>query len=429
MPFEVAGTAPLRIAVVGGGVSGLGAALCLAPSHRVTLFEAEARLGGHARTVMAGRHRSVAVDTGFIVFNRATYPLFGRLLDDLGVPLAPSDMSFAASLDGGRFEYGLRDLASMLAQPRNLVRPAFARMVRDILRFNARAHATAHGAEMTIGDLVEALRLGPWFRDRYLLPLAAAIWSAPPGEMLAFPASTLVRFFENHALLQVRGQHRWLTVRGGARVYVDRLAARLVRLGVDVRCGVPVAGVRRDGTRVELRASGAEWEAFDHVVLATHADASLRLLSDATGVERVALGAIRFRANTAVLHADPSTMPVRRRVWSSWNHVADCEGHRSLTYWMNNLQPIPAADPLFVTLNPRRAIRENLIADETTFRHPVFDRAAFAAQQAVRAINGSHRTWFCGAWLRNGFHEDGLASGIETAGRVGASVAPAIAAE
>lgn len=406
-----------RIAVVGGGISGLAAAYMLADRHDVVLYESEPRLGGHARTVLAGRRGDQPVDTGFIVFNRVNYPRLVNLFEDLEVPVAESDMSFAASIDGGRLEFGLRDLRAVFAQKRNLCDPRFWSMLRDVLRFNARALAAADGPDLTIGDLLDRLGTGAWFRDYYLLPLAAAIWSTPAERILDFPAQALVRFFDNHALLHHTGQHRWYTVRGGSAEYVRRLQAALVAKGVALRLAAPVATVAREPRSVRLRVRGAEVESFDQVVFATHADDTLRLLSDVTGVERAALTAVRYQGNRAVLHADPSVMPVRRGAWASWNYAAPGRGPASeveLTYWMNSLQPIPQDDPLFVTLNPRRRIDPALIYDETEFRHPVYDREALAAQDTVRAINGMHRTWFCGAWMGNGFHEDGVAAAAET---------------
>lgn len=431
MSFGTGEGPPRRIAVVGGGISGIGAAFALSPAHRVMLFEAAPRLGGHARTVVAGRRGDRPVDTGFIVFNPRTYPGLTRLFAALDVPVAPSDMSFAASFGAGRFEYGLRNLSAVVAQPANLARPRFVRMLRDILRFNARAEAVATDPRMTVADLLDRLGTGAWFRDRYLLPLSGAIWSSPTRDMLRFPAFGLVRFFRNHALLSHRDQHPWQTVRGGSAAYVSRLAAALVRRGVQIRTGAAVRGVRRTAAGPELRPAGGVWARFDDVVLAVHADEALRLLADPTGVERTALAAIRYRPNEAVLHADPRAMPRRRRVWSSWNYVEamDTRPDRiTLTYWMNALQAIPRDDPLFVSLNAERSIRPEFVYDATTFRHPVYDLEAEAAQGLVRALNGGNRTWFCGAWLGNGFHEDALQSGLAVAERI-AAARPAVAAE
>jgi len=418
MPFEKAAGAPRRIAVIGAGISGLGAAHLLAADHRVTLYESERRLGGHARTILAGRHGDQPVDTGFIVFNYVNYPHLTKMFHDLDVPVANSDMSFGASLDDGRFEYGLRDLRAVAAQPSNLVNPKFIGMLRDVLRFNARALEVARGPDMTIRDFLLALGTGDWFRDRYLLPLSGAIWSTPTTGILDFPAQALIRFFENHALLSHKGQHQWHTVAGGSIEYVRRLEAALLRQGVAIRTGAPVAAVRRTETGAEIRAEGTEWEPFDEVVFATHSDDTLAMLSDAAPEERAALGAVRYQPNEAVLHADARVMPKRRAAWASWVYTEE-SGRQSdridLTYWMNSLQPIPESDPMFVTLNAQRDISPGLIYDTVTFRHPVYDRAALSAQQVLRRMNGARRTWFCGAWMKNGFHEDGLSSAVDVA--------------
>lgn len=416
MPFETVTTAPKRIAVIGAGISGLAAAHLLSVHHHVVLFEAEARLGGHARTVMAGRNGDQPVDTGFIVFNNANYPNLVRLFNELDVPLAKSNMSFGASFQGGRFEYAFNSIDAIFATRRNIADPRFLRMIRDILRFNKKALAVAQDPAMTIRDLVATLRLGPWFRDRYLLPFSGAIWSTPAQEILDFPAQALVRFFENHALLGYTGQHQWFTVRGGSIEYVRRLEAQLRARNVTIRLGAPVAAVRRTEAGVDVRASGDEWESFDEVVMATHSDISLSMLSDASPEERAALGAVRYQPNQAVLHSDTAMMPRRRKCWASWVYTEDSNKTSpriDLTYWMNSLQPIPQDDPLFVTLNTTRTIREELIHDTVTFHHPVYDVAALNGQAQVRAMNGSNRTWFCGAWMRNGFHEDGFASAVD----------------
>jgi hypothetical protein len=432
MPFETGKAAPRRIAVIGAGISGLGAAHMLADDHRIVLFEAEGRLGGHARTVMAGRRGDQPVDTGFIVFNYVNYPHLARLFADLGVPVAKSNMSFSASIGGGRLEYALNDLNAIFGQRKNILDPRYWGMLRDITRFNAGAVAAAAEPGLTIGGLIEKLRLGAWFRDYYLLPFSGAIWSTPKEGILDFPAWAMVRFFENHALLGYEGQHQWYTVQGGSVEYVRRLGEALFRRGVDIRLGAPVDAVRRTPVGVEVKAKGAEWEAFDEVVFATHSDQTLAMLSDATGVERTALSAIRYQPNEAVLHADPAMMPKRRHCWASWNYTEAADktsGKIDLTYWMNSLQPIPKEDPLFVTLNSTRAIREDLIYDTATFHHPVYDLAALAAQETVRAINGSNSTWFCGAWMKNGFHEDGLASAVDVVEAMRNEDAMGIAAE
>lgn len=432
MPFETFGQPPRRIAIVGGGISGMAAAHLLAGQHAVTLYEAEPRLGGHARTVMAGKRGDQPVDTGFIVFNKVNYPHLLALFEKLQVPVTESDMSFGASIGGGRLEYGLKSLNAVFAQRRRIADPRFLRMLRDILHFNRNAAAVA-GAQpgLTIGGLLAALGTGAWFRDYYITPISGAIWSTPVRGILDFPAQALVRFFQNHALMSVTGQHQWYTVQGGSVEYVRRLQAELLRQGAELRPATPVAAIRRTPGGVLLRPTGGEWELYDEVILATHSDDSLALLTDPTPQERAALGAVKYQPNQAVLHADPSVMPKSRRCWASWTY-AEPAGARAdkidLTYWMNALQPIPQDDPLFVTLNPNRPIRQELIHDQVTFRHPVYDHGALAAQQAVRAMNGAGGTWFCGAWMRNGFHEDGFASAVDVVQAMQSRTAQQVAA-
>ncbi|ETX14909.1 cyclopropane-fatty-acyl-phospholipid synthase [Roseivivax halodurans JCM 10272] len=421
MPFERLSAAPRKIAVIGGGISGLGASYYLSDEHHVTLFEAEPRLGGHARTKLAGKRGDQPVDTGFIVFNYANYPLLADLFDRLDVPVAKSSMSFGASLRGGALEYGLAGPRAVFAQPKNAVNPRFLRMLRDIFRFNARALDAATDTTQSLGDFLEKLGTGPWFRDYYLLPLSGAIWSTPTEKILDFPAHALIRFFENHALLHHTGQHQWYTVEGGSREYVARLETALVHQGVEIRSGAPVAGVRRGLRGAEVRARGGAWELFDDVIFATHSDDSLKMLEDPSGAERRILGAVAYQPNRMVLHSDDRIMPKRRSVWSSWNYTEDkvrALNTIDLTYWMNSLQPIPMDDPLFVTLNSTREIREELIFDEAELRHPVYDLGALEAQEAMRAHNGTRNTWYCGAWMKNGFHEDGLASAWDVAGAI-----------
>jgi hypothetical protein len=394
----------------------MAAAHLLSMDHKVTVFEAEPRLGGHARTVLAGKRGDQPVDTGFIVFNRVNYPHLVSLFEKLDVPIVKSDMSFGASINGGAFEYGFRTFGGLFAQKSNLVNPKYWGMLRDITRFNSEAEAIARDETLTIGGFLDKLGAGQWFRDFYLLPLSGAIWSTPTAGVLDFPAKAMIQFFKNHALLGVTGQHQWYTVQGGSVEYVRRVQTALEGAGVGLRLGCPVAGVRRISGGVEIRAKGTEWEGFDEVVFATHSDDTLRLLSDASPAEAAALGAVRYQPNDVVLHSDATMMPKRRAAWASWVYVEGA-GPRpdriDLTYWMNSLQPIPMDDPLFVTLNANRPIREELIHDQITFRHPVYDLGALAAQGTIRAMNGQRGTWFCGAWMRNGFHEDGFASAVD----------------
>ncbi len=432
MPFEHSPTPPRRVAIIGGGISGLGAAYLLPEDTQIVLYESEARLGGHARTIVAGKRGDQPVDTGFIVFNRVNYPHLVQLFEDLDVPVADSNMSFGASINGGWLEYGLRDLLSVFTQRRNLARPQFLRMLRDITRFNSRALETATDPAMTIGELLEVLGTGPWFRDYYLTPLSGAIWSTPTQNILDFPAQAMVEFFRNHALLSHTGQHQWYTVKGGSREYVSRVERVLRARGVDLRLGAPVQGVRRTPTGAEVRSAGGEWEPFDDVIFASHADDSLALLADATPDETAALGRVAYQPNHMILHSDASVMPRRKGAWASWVYTEQAgktADRIDLTYWMNSLQPIPQDDPLFVTLNSAAPIREDLIHDQASFRHPVYTLDTLDGQRRVRALNGQNATWFCGAWMRNGFHEDGLASAVEVVDAMRRAHAQPLAAE
>ncbi|MEL6684018.1 MAG: FAD-dependent oxidoreductase [Pseudomonadota bacterium] len=416
MPFETGTAVPRKVAVIGAGISGMGAAHALAKDHRVVLFEAETRLGGHARTRMAGKNRDLAVDTGFIVFNYANYPNLTKLFDHLDVPVIKSNMSFGASFSGGRMEYGLASMNALFAQRSNIASPKFLRMVRDILKFNAKGLEASQDETLTIGELLKKLNLSDYFRDHYLLPFSGAIWSTPKEKILDFPAYAMMRFFDNHALLSATGQHQWYTVDGGSREYVTRLGADMMQRGIDIRLGAPIDAVRRTQTGAEVKIHGADWESFDEVIFATHSDDTLRMLSDATAVEKSVLGAVRYQPNKVVLHSDTSIMPKRRQVWSSWIYSEDAQRtdtEINLTYWMNSLQPWLKGQDMMVTLNSNRPIKEELIWDEVTLRHPVYDLEAIAAQQAAAAMNGSNRTWFCGAWMKNGFHEDGLSSALD----------------
>ena len=432
MPFETSTASPRKIAVIGAGISGMGAAHALAKNHQVVLFEVEGRLGGHARSKMAGRNGDQAVDTGFIVFNYANYPHLTALFDHLDVPVVKSNMSFGASFGGGRMEYGLASLDALFATRSNIVNPRFLRMVRDILKFNKHGLAAAQEEGLTIGGLLVKLGLSDYFADHYLLPFSGAIWSTPKEKIMDFPAQTMMQFFDNHALLGATGQHQWYTVQGGSQEYVRRLGASMFSRGVEVRLGAPIDAVRRRTTGVEVKAKGGDWENFDEVVFATHSDDTLAMLSDATETEAKTLGAVKYQPNKVVLHSDTTIMPRRRQTWSSWIYAEEAgksTDQIDLTYWMNSLQPWLTEDPLMVTLNTTRQIDEKLIWDEVILRHPVYDTAAVRAQVDLKAMNGSNRTWFCGAWMKNGFHEDGLSSAYDVVTALNALDRAKVAAE
>jgi len=432
MPFESAGQGRKSIAVIGAGISGMGAAWLLSDTRDVTLFEAEDRLGGHARTKFAGPNK-VAVDTGFIVFNYANYPHLADMFSALDVPVAKSNMSFGASIGGGRLEYGLASPDALFAQRRNLFDPRYLRMIRDIFRFNKTGLDVARAnPDLTIGEFLKVMGTGEWFREHYLLPFSGAIWSTPTEAIMDFPAYAMMQFFENHALLNATGQHQWYTVQGGSIEYVRRLEVAMLAQGVDIRLKAPVQAVTRHLGGARVKTWGADWQSFDEVVFATHSDDTLAMLDDARPEEQAVLGASAYQPNDIVLHSDERVMPKRRKTWSSWVYTEDSTSRSDridLTYWMNSLQPLAGDENFFVTLNSRRNIREELIWDQVTLRHPVYDLPALAAQKAAAAMNGRDATWFCGAWMKNGFHEDGLSSAHDVADAILGAPAARIAAE
>lgn len=413
--------AALDIAVIGSGISGLSAAWLLSQRHRVTVYEADARPGGHSNTVLAGAGAgAVPVDTGFIVYNEPAYPNLTALFAHLGVATQPTEMSFAVSLDGGALEYSGSGLRGLFAQPANLLRPRFWAMLRELVRFYRQAPADAERFGLQPLDrYLDARGYGRAFRDDHLYPMAAAIWSTPAARIGDYPTEAFVRFCENHHLLSLGARPRWRTVSGGSVRYVARLVAGIAE---PLRLDSAALAVRREPDGVHVHAEGqAAPRRFDHVVIATHADQALRLLPDASGAETRLLGAFGYTRNRAVLHSDPALMPRRRAAWSSWNYAADRRdgGAPCVTYWMNRLQGIADATPLFLTLNPaREPAPEHLVRSEV-YEHPVFDAAALRAQDALWSLQGQRRTWFCGAYFGAGFHEDGLQAGLAVAEALG----------
>jgi uncharacterized protein len=412
----------LKIAVVGSGISGLSAAWQLSRSHSVTLFEADNRIGGHTHTVDVD---GTAVDTGFIVFNEATYPNLTALFKHLGVATKPSNMSFAVSLDDGAFEYS-GSTSGLFAQKRNLIRPAYWSMMWDIVRFYRTAPRDAPNLGMTtLEQYLDAKGYGSSFRRNHLYPMAAAIWSTPAAEVSHFPARAFIRFFDNHGLLNLGVRPAWKTVDGGSRQYIDKLT-RSFEDGIRVGCGV--TSIHRQPGSVVVKDSKGQVETFDHVVIATHADKALQMIAAPTKAEKKLLGAFRYIENEAVLHCDDSVMPKRRSAWSSWNYAATRAGERcknlSVTYWMNSLQGIPDENPMFLTLNPIRDPDSAKVYHQQTYSHPTYDATAVAAQEQLWSLQGVHNTWFCGAYFGAGFHEDGLQAGLAVAEQLGGDRRP-----
>ena len=412
-----------RIAVIGAGVSGLSCAWALSRDHDVVLYEAERRLGGHANTSeVAWGGGTIAVDTGFIVYNEPTYPNLTALFAHIGIATAPTDMSFSVSLDRGAYEYAGKDLRGLFAQPSNMLRVRFWSMMRDLLRFYREAPRDLSTlGDQSLGDYLARNAYGEAFLRDHLYPMAGAIWSMPADEVCTFPAAAFIRFFENHGLLKLAKRPTWRTVVGGSRAYVRRLVESIPQ----IRAGAPVRRVRRQGDGVEVQdARGAD--RFDQVVIAVHPDAALAMLDAPSEAERRLLGAFRYAPNVAWLHSDPSLMPRRKPAWAAWNYLAEGNGGGALavSYWMNLLQPLGPGPELFVTLNPPRPPRGDLVHAQETYRHPQFDGVAMAAQKELWSLQGADRLWYCGAYFGSGFHEDGLQAGLAVAEQLGGATRP-----
>jgi len=404
----------MKIAVVGSGIAGLTAARLLHQQHDITLFEAANHVGGHVHThdvELEGRR--YVVDTGFIVHNDRTYPNFTRLLNELGVERQDSEMGFSVSCSRSGLEYNGSSLDTLFAQRSNLARPGFWGMLRDILRFNREAPALlgGAGADMPLGEYLARQGYGSMFRDYYILPMGAAIWSTDPVSVQAFPARFFIRFFHNHGLLTLDDRPVWRVIRGGSRRYVERLTAPFADR---IRLGSPVRRVQRHHDGVELCLDDGRAR-FDALFLACHSDQALAMLDAPTPPESEVLGAIPYQANEAILHTDTRLLPKRRRAWAAWNYLMPDgpDGGVSLTYNMNILQGLDAPRTFCVTLNGSERIRTDSIIARMTYDHPVFSLAGIDAQLQHRAINGTRRTYYCGAWWRNGFHEDGVVSALE----------------
>ena len=404
----------MKIAIIGTGIAGNVAAWNLHREHDITVFESGDHVGGHTHThTIDDNGQLLSIDTGFIVFNDWTYPNFIALLDELGVQSQPGEMSFGVKCEQTGLEYKGHSLNTLFAQRSNLLRPTFHRMLRDIVRFNreARDLLEIHDESLTLGDFLRNNSYSAAFTDYYIIPMGAAIWSAEPRRMLSFPAACFARFFANHGLLNIKNRPQWRVICGGSMTYVDRLTAPFRQ---NIRLNTPVTGITRRATHVEICSKQNGPEKFDRVFIACHSDQALALLRDASPMEREVLGAIPYQRNEVVLHTDTSLLPRRRLAWSAWNYhrLADERSTVAVTYNMNLLQGLATQQTFLVTLNNTDAINPDKIIKRLSYDHPVFTPAGIAAQQRQEDINGVKRTYFCGAYWRHGFHEDGVVSAL-----------------
>lgn len=411
----------MKIAIIGTGISGLGAAYLLQNHHDITLFEKNTYIGGHSRTKTINVHgQDVAVDTGFIVFNNWNYPNLLGLFKELKVPYVKSNMSFGVSVDKGWLEYSSNDLFAL----RNLVRPAYWRMLRDITKFNKQALAYIEkDPAITLGQCLQELKMGAWFKDYYLLAMGAAIWSCPLETIMAFPARTFLRFFKNHGLLSINNRPQWYTVEGGSQEYVKRLTESF-RDKININCAA--TKVAQHNGSWEVTDSNGQADIYDQVIFACHADEAIKICDDLSAEQQDVIGAFSYQENTVILHSDQSFMPKNKKTWASWIYLSEKKQDKNpavaLSYWMNNLQPLNTDTPVIVTLNPERRPNQEMIYDEHIFSHPVFDLKAIQAQERIQTLQGDKGLWFCGAYQRYGFHEDGLLSAVNIAKKMGVSI-------
>lgn len=415
----------MKIAIIGSGISGLGSAFILNEAgHDITIYEKNDYVGGHSRTVDVNvKGKTIPVDTGFIVFNYRNYPNLTALFDLLKIPVAKSSMSFGASINNSWLEYGTKDLASILAVKKNLFRPKFWKMILDVLKFNKHSHKYID-SDISLGQCLKEMKMGEWFTKYYLLAMGGAIWSTPVEGMLDFPARTFIRFFQNHGLLTINDQPQWYTVKGGSKEYVKKLTAKFED---NIKLSCAAEKVSRENNKIQIIDSNGNLQEYDKVIFACHSDQALKILGDnATKKEAEIIGSFKYQPNKMILHNDQSFMPKNKKCWASWVYLSDEKDDKnpnvSLSYWMNSLQPLETEEPILVTLNPSRRPKEETVFDEYSFEHPVFDEPAIASQSEISKIQGENNTWFCGAYQRYGFHEDGLQSAVKVAEGMGVKI-------
>ena len=412
----------MRIAIIGTGISGLGAAYLLQHEHELVVYEKNAYVGGHSRTIdVPVEHGVLPVDTGFIVFNDWNYPHLFGLFDHLKVPYQKSDMSFGVSINQGWLEYSS---GGLFAQRSNLIRPQYWRMLFDVFKFNKQALAYIdRDPSISLGDCLEKLNMGTWFKRYYILAMGAAIWSCPVETIMQFPAQTFLRFFKNHGLLSINHRPQWYTVTGGSREYKSRL---IQSFEAQIRLNTGAVSVVHQDDEIQVTDQHGDTQAFDHVIFACHADEALQMMAQPSADEADILSHFKYQSNQIIVHSDISFMPQHQQCWASWVYLSEQQEDKSngvsLSYWMNNLQSLDTKIPIIITLNPARRPKEALIIDEHHFTHPIFDYHAIVSQSKIQRIQGKRNFWFCGAYQRYGFHEDGLLSAVNVVKALGGSI-------
>lgn len=407
----------MKIAIIGSGISGLSAAYFLNKKHDITIYEKNSYIGGHARTLEIDYEGTkIAVDTGFIVFNYRNYFHLTNLFKELNVEVEKSDMSFGISINKGEIEWSAQSLISLFGQPSNLFNPKFYRMLFDMRKFFKNAALILNeDKKIPLGEFLEELKIGEEFKEWFLLPMGAAIWSCPLATMMQFPAKSFVRFFENHGLLTITDQPQWFTVKGGSKNYVKKISENFSN---KILTNCAATKIKRLDDKIEIIDSQGNKKTYDKIIFACHGDEALSMLEDASNEEKEILSAFKYQENVAYLHRDQSLMPKRKRCWASWIYLKendDIKNNLAVSYWMNNLQNIDKKKPLFITLNPPYAPSSDLVFDRHIFYHPIFTQEAIDAQEKITQIQGQNNTYFCGAHLRYGFHEDGILSAVNIA--------------